>query len=246
MRQPICAWLAGKRVLIVERSTNSALIAKDGKLQTIEGRQLALISCVAPPPEEVAEAKPKQRRDCDPIKELRRELVRRPGLARSTAKQLGIDEAIADEVVAELMDGYTPPATKASERVLAFAEDEVVPRIRSGETRKDVAKATGRDHKTIDTALQTWQYAHTHEHLEPREIAFRLGRDQIDKHKLGFHLPRPTQRSAEQVARNHQRRLQGAAQRRVLNKRIDQLMAKCVSAIKSRPSRSRLRDVCPA
>ena len=246
MQKPVCAWIGRKRVLLLQRCADSAEIVRDGKVQRITGKQLALISCVAPPPEEVAEVAPKRKREADPIAELRRELIRRPGLARATAKQLGIDEAIADEVIAELLDGFEMPSTRAAEKVMAYAENEVVPRARQGQSPREIARETGKDHKTVDAALQRWHFQHFGEHLEPREIAFRLGRDRLDLKKLGFHSPLPTDRSAEQVAKNHQRRLEGAAQRRELNRRIDELMAKCVSAIKSRPSRSRLRDVCPA
>ena len=236
MRQPICAWLKGKRVLLLDRTDNSAEIVKDGKIQKIEGKQLALISCVAPSPEPQAdEPAAKQRRPCDPIAELRRELIRRPGLARSTAKAMGISEAVADEVAAELLDGFELPTTKAAQKVLAYAENEVVPRARLGQSPREIARETQRDFKTVDCALQRWHFQHFGEHLEPREIAFRLNRDQLDKHKLGFHSPLPTERSAAQVAKNKARRLEGAAQRRLLNKRIDELMGKCVSAVKSRP-----------
>ena len=237
-------WLHGKRVLWLKNlSDGSAEIADKGQIITV-GPQLAreLQATGSPLPKaepkrtEPTEFERFEREVESLLKAQKQLLLKTPSTVRKGCKELGLPEHYAEAVEKEVlaMDAGAKEPRPTFDKRRADAEPEVVDRFKAGDSLPQIADAVGRGTGFVKSVLRGVSQREFGEHLSIRELGFRLGRDQLDLNKLPRNEHRSTQRSAEHVARNRQRRLEGAAKRAELRRNIDQLLAQIHEAHASR------------
>ena len=245
--RPVCCWLKAKRILLISESPFT--IVQDGSIKQITEGIYRQISYQAPPAEPEPPKKQRVRteercRISGLIGECKRMLARRPGFLHSLAEELGIEAAIADEVFAELMAGYSPAGTKASARQQKLAET-AAEQVRAGVPVPEIAAQAGRSRRAVTNALQNLAFRQTGQFVPFGEVVgFILGLDKADQDRLGVNKPRPTQVSAARVRYSEAMQSREEQERAMLNRRIDALLAK-VWQQKSQPIEGRLCDVMP-